>query len=172
MTECILIKGYKQSLSCSVYVSLMLGCEVGCQNISTLTAPRPGWVTWNEVDGSLLPTSVSGRMTSFLPFICMRDRLHFIAQHNFVKDNRQSWPFFFSLKSETKMTAFFYSHDGTFKPVPCISSELIDNRLPSQEGKQSNQKSLSTSERQRFNQAPVKTVDDHGAESQAQGYRQ
>ena len=52
LTEYILIKGFKWSLSCSVPVSLMSGCEVGCQNILTLTAARPRWVTSNEVGGT------------------------------------------------------------------------------------------------------------------------
>ena len=38
MAESILIKAlkFKQSLSCSVSISLMLGCEVRCENLSTL----------------------------------------------------------------------------------------------------------------------------------------
>ena len=54
MTECVLIKGYKQSLpppllslwvSLSVWISLCLSdvqCEVGCQNIPSLTEARLG----------------------------------------------------------------------------------------------------------------------------------
>ena len=44
-TDCVLIKGFKQSRSRSVSVSLTLVYEVGCQNIPALTAARPGWVT-------------------------------------------------------------------------------------------------------------------------------
>ena len=44
-TDCVLIKGFKQSRSRSVSVSLTLVYEVGCQNIPALTVARPGWVT-------------------------------------------------------------------------------------------------------------------------------
>ena len=51
MTKCILIKSFKQSLSCLVSVCLTkakLGCEVSCHNISTLTAARMG-----DIEGGL-----------------------------------------------------------------------------------------------------------------------
>ena len=54
MTECILNKGF--SLSCLYLaqpVSLTLGCQVDCQNISTLTATRPEWVRSNKVSGNM-----------------------------------------------------------------------------------------------------------------------
>ena len=37
--------------------------------------------------GSLMPTSVSSRITSFLPFICIWDQLHFAAQLHVAKDS-------------------------------------------------------------------------------------
>ena len=61
-------KGFK---SLSLTQSLMLGCEVGCWNMSTLTAARPGWVTLNKASGSSLPMSVSGAvLISCHPFAC------------------------------------------------------------------------------------------------------
>ena len=47
---------------------------------------------------------------------------------------------------------------NSFKPVPSASSEPVDNRPPTQEGKQTSQESASTSKRLRSNQAPVKTL--------------
>ena len=44
--------------------------------------------------GSSLPTSVSGWVTSFLLFICVRDRPHFAAQHNVLKVNTENSDFF------------------------------------------------------------------------------
>ena len=71
LTECILIKGFKQSLSHSVSVSLTPGYEVACQNISMVRAARPGWVTSNKVSGNSLPASVSSCCTTFPLFICI-----------------------------------------------------------------------------------------------------
>ena len=55
------------------------------------------------------------------------------------------------------------------EPVPSTSSELVDNRLSTQEGKQTSQELASTSERLRSVQALVKNFDSHLG-SQAQGY--
>ena len=77
--QCVLLRGFKRSLSHSVSGPLM--SVVWSQNISTLTAARPGWVTLNKVSGSSLDTAC----VTFLPFICMRD-WHFAAQH-VVKDD-------------------------------------------------------------------------------------
>ena len=74
---------------------LMLWCEVNCQKAPTLTAVGPGKVTSDEISGSSLPMSVSSCITSFLPLVCSRDRPHFTAQHNVVKDSAEnSWVFF------------------------------------------------------------------------------
>ena len=56
----------------------------------------------------------------------------------------------------------FCSYDDSSKPVPSTNSELVDNRLPTQESKQTSQESASTRERLRSNQAPVTNVDCHG----------
>ena len=71
----------------------------------------------------------------------MQDHLHFAAQHNVAKDNAEN-------------QLIFHSRDSS-KPVPSTSTELTDNRLPTQEGKQTSQESASTSEWPRSNQAPV-----------------
>ena len=47
---------------------------------------------------------------------------------------------------------------NSFKPVPSTSSEPVDNRPPTQEGKQTSQESDSTNKWLRSNQAPVKTL--------------
>ena len=39
--------------------------------------------------------SVSGHITSFLPFICLQDQLHFAAQHNVVRDSAENSELFF-----------------------------------------------------------------------------
>ena len=54
MTECILIRYFKQPPSLTASASLMLRCEVGCQNISAFTDARPGWVTLNKVSACTL----------------------------------------------------------------------------------------------------------------------
>ena len=46
--------------SFSLSIKSMSRCEVDCQKVSPVTAARPGSVTSNEVNGSLLPTSFSG----------------------------------------------------------------------------------------------------------------
>ena len=71
---------------------------------------------------------------------------------------------------QKKVFPFFYSHDDCSELVPSISSELADNRLPIQEGKQTSEESASTSERPRSNKAPVKNFDCHEG-PQAQGHR-
>ena len=58
----------------------------------------------------------------------------------------------------------FHCRDDSSEPAPSTSSELVDNRVPTQEGKQASQKSASTSKRPRCNQALVKNVDYHGME--------
>ena len=47
---------------------------------------------------------------------------------------------------------------NSFKPVPSTSSVPVDNRPPTQEGKQISQESASTSKWLRSNQAPVKRL--------------
>ena len=49
----------------------------------------------DEVSGSSLPTSVSGRITTFPPFICMRDRSYFTALHNVAEENAENLDFLF-----------------------------------------------------------------------------
>ena len=135
------LKGFKQSLMLSL--SLTSGCEVGCRNIPALTAVRPGWTTSSEVRGGSLPLSVSGHITSFLPFVCVWVQSHFAVMIIFL---------------------IFLT------PVPSPSSKLVGNRPPAQEGKQTSQKSASASESQRprANQVLVKNTDCHGG-SQVQG---
>ena len=168
MTECVLIKGFKQSLSCTVSVSLTSRCKVSYQgvmvwsqlHISTLTTASPGWVTSKKVSGSSLPTSVFSRITSFPPFICTQDLPYFLAHHNVMKDKAENYDLDF----------LFVSHDDSFKPVPSTSFEPVDNRLLTQEGKLTSQESASTSESPGSNQAPVRNVDCHGG-PHIQGYR-
>ena len=155
---------FNQSLSLalarSVSISVMSGCEVICWDVPAWTH-KPGWVTPNEVSGSSLPTSVSGRIT-FPPFICIRDRTHFTAQHNVAKDNAK--------KQHLFLFFCFRSRDDSSNPVPSTSSELVDNGSPTQEGKQTSQESASASEGPRSDRAAGKHVDCHGG-SQGRGYR-
>ena len=66
---------------------------------------------------------------------------------------------------------FIRSHDSS-EPVPSTSSEPVDNRPPTQEGKQTSQESASTSERPRSHQAPVKICQiAMEAGSHSRGYR-
>ena len=51
----VLIEGFKQSLPCSVSVSLTSGCKVSCQNTLTLTAARPEQVTSNDMQLAIAP---------------------------------------------------------------------------------------------------------------------
>ena len=60
------------------------------------------------------------------------------------------------------LTSFSHSHDDSSEPVPSTSSESVDNRLSTQEGKQTSQESVSTCKSPRPNQAPVINVDCHG----------
>ena len=113
MAECILIKDFNHSCS---------GCEAGCQNVSTMTAARPGWVTSNKVSGSSLFMSVSDCITTFPPFICMQNQPYFAAQHNVTK-NMQKAP---------TLLKKYCSCDDSSKPVTSTSSEPVDNKLPTE----------------------------------------
>ena len=117
-----------------------------------MTAARPWWVTSNEVSGSSLSVWLSGRITTrFPPFICMRGRPHFAAQHKVAKDDAEnSWPFFFLF--------FSWSRDDSSEPVPFTSSKPVDNRPPTEECKQTSRESASTKERPRSNQVPVRNI--------------
>ena len=95
-----------------------------------------GWHQLNEVSGSSLPVSVSGRITSFLLFICMQGWPHFTVQHNVAKDKAENWLFLI----------LFCSCDDSSKPLPSTSSELVDNRPPTQEGNQTSQESANASQ--------------------------
>ena len=110
---------------------------MSCQSISTLTVARLGWVTLYEVSGSSLPTSVSGCITSFPPLICMRDN-HILQLSIMLQKTMQK-----------TCELFFYGRDGSSEIVPSTSSEPVDIRLPTQEGKQTSQESASTRERLR-----------------------
>ena len=68
----------------------------------------------------------------------MLQQSHFTAHHvNVMKDNAENFAFF-----------CVCSCDISSKPIPSSSSEPIDNRLPTQEGKQTSQETANTSERQ------------------------
>ena len=125
----------------------MTECGVGCHNLSTLTAARqPGWVILSEDNGSLLPMSVSAiQLLAGLTTFCISAKCK--------RQHRKLGLVFFKV-------VIIYS----FKPVPASSSERVDNRLPTQEGKQTSQESASTSESQRSNQnqALVVNIGCHG----------
>ena len=70
---------------------------------------------------------------------------------------------------QKSLTSFSHSHDDRFEPVPSTSSESVDNRLSTQEGKQTSQESVSTCKGPRPNQAPVINIDCRGG-SQARRY--
>ena len=114
------IKGFVKvrSLSLSLVLSPPLWCrgvEVSGQNKWTLTDARPGWVTLSEVSGSSLPTLISSCISCFQLLICM-----------------QEWPL---CKRLQKTDLFGCSHDSSSELVLPTSSEPVDNRPPTQEGK-------------------------------------
>ena len=99
MTECILIfiKAASLSLSCSVSMSLTSKCKADCQNVSTLVAAMPGWITQNRTRAVVVhcPCPVSGLITSFSPFIfnCACETNHTVIsqlKHYVVKDNTEN----------------------------------------------------------------------------------
>jgi len=66
----------------------------------------------------------------------MQHRPHFAAQHNVkLKDNTENSDFLF----------FLVGMIDSAEPVPSTSFELVDNRLSTQEGKQTSQELASTS---------------------------
>ena len=83
----------------------------------------------NEVNGSLLSMSVSGHITSFLLFSCMRDQHILQLGIMLQKTMPKTLPCFFSL----------HSCDDSSEPVPSTISEPVDNRLLTQKGKQTSQ---------------------------------
>ena len=103
MSECILIISFHQSLSLAQSLSLKSGCEVGCYNMSVLTAVRLRCVTYSEVSGSSLLTSFCGCITCFPPFICMQDQPHFTAQHNVKNAENVNVDFCFWLIDKQKL---------------------------------------------------------------------
>ena len=114
--------------------------------MSTLTAARPGWVTLSKVSGSSLPTSVSGSLLVSL-----------YAGPSTFRSSAQC------CEKQRRKLSFFHSRYDSSNLVPSASSERLDNRLPTEEGKQTSQESVS-------NQTLVSNVDCHGG-SQAQGYQ-
>ena len=110
---------------------------------------RPEQVTSNEVSGSSLPTGVCQFPAVYWhagPATCCS-----LACHE--RQCRKLWLVLFSF--------LFCSHDHSSETAPYTSSEPVDNRPFTQEGKQTCQESASTSKRLRYNQAPVKNVDCH-----------
>ena len=108
-------------------------------------------MTLNEVRCRSLPTSVSGRITSFPPFIGMLDRPHFAPQHNVAKDNAENFVFFVVVmivlnhfaprhnvaKDNAENSDFIYfSRDDCSKPIPSRISKPVDE---TQEVKKSSQ---------------------------------
>ena len=72
----------------------------------------------NTVSSTPLPTSVSGYITSFPPFIC----------------DHIMWLSIISWKTMQKtQTRFLCSRDDSAEPVPSTSSKLVNNRPPTQE---------------------------------------
>ena len=90
-------------LSPAQSVSMTSGYKAGCQNTSTLTASRPGWVTSNKVSGRSLPTSVSSCITSFPLFI----NLHTRGTDHILKLSTMSQ------KTMQTLTWFFHSDDSS-----------------------------------------------------------
>ena len=144
-----------QCLSLIQSPSLTSGCEVV---VRTYQLSFQDCLTSNEFSGGSLPTSVSSSTASFPPFTCMQDRPYFEAQYNTSQKTMQKTLTFF---------LFFHTRDDSSEPVPSSSSELVDNRLPPQEGKKPSQESASTCGRPRPSQAPVKNVADFHRGSQA-----
>ena len=70
--------------------------------------------------------------------ICIQDQQHFVAEHNVTLTK---------VKKIMQKTLTFYNDSS--EPVPSTSSELVDNRLPAQEGKQTSQESASASKKPR-----------------------
>ena len=100
------------------------------QLFSTFTAAKSRWAILNEASGSSLPTSVSGGITSFLPFICMWYRPHFTAQFNVVKDNAENSGLFSPLFVVVMIVLNQF--------IPLALNQLT-TYLPTKEGKQTSQ---------------------------------
>ena len=99
---------------------------------STLTAARPGWVTQNRVSDSSLPVWVSGCITNF-PIVHLHVELTTFcssACHETMERAENSDSFFFSVVM-IALNQF----------LPLALSWPADNRLPTQESKQTSQKS-------------------------------
>ena len=127
--ECVLIKGFKQSLSHSVSVSLMLGCIVSCQNISTLTA-QPGQSGWHQkrsVEIHWLHQFLGALLVFHHSSACRTDH---ISQLSIMSQKTTQKTDFFQL-------FYFFSLDS-YELVPSTSSQPADSKLPTQEGKQTN----------------------------------
>ena len=162
ITECILIKGFKQYLSLSVsdvwvWRRLLIRFRM-YQLWQLLGQGRWHWM-FNAYEYDYV---------SFWPLICIWDRPHFAARIMLWKTMQKNQIFF-----------FFRSHDiDSSKPFPSssTSSEHVDNRPPTQEGKQTSQGNANTREKMISwiiinmisNQLPMKNADYDGR-SQAQG---
>ena len=120
-TECLLIKGYKQSHLHSIS-HIIVQSQLSEDTNFDFDSCQPG------VSGSSWPVSGFSWITSLLTpppssqFICMWAWPYFAAQYNVAKDNAEN------------SDLFFHCHDNSSKSVPSMSSELVDIRPPTQAG--------------------------------------
>ena len=140
----------RESCSVSVSVSLMLSCEVGCAEHTVFDRSMRGQSRWHQTRSVVV--RYLQEYVSFQPFIGTQDQPHVAGQH-VMKDNAANFDCFFFL--------LFCSRDHSSETAPYTSSEPVDSRPSTQEGKQTSQESASTSKSLRYNLAPVKNVDCH-----------
>ena len=101
-------------------VSLTSKCKVSFENQSTLTAARPVVVY-------CLCQFPATLLVSLHSFVCGTDHISYFSI--MLRKTMQKTDFLFSFLLP-------HSHDDSFEPVPFASSEPVDNRLPTEEGKQ------------------------------------
>ena len=95
-------------------------CDVGVHSwlseLINFEAARPRWVTLNEGSGISLPTSVSGRITSFLTF--MWDQAHVAVQHNVAQGllQRHLPCSFWTPKHNSRIFKIVHLHPCSVKP--------------------------------------------------------
>ena len=154
MTECIELKALSSlSLSLSllsVSLSLSLSQSVCCQHVKLNVGPyqlwqlpgQGGWHWTRSAAVHCLHLFSAALLVSRHSFACGTDP-HFAAQHSVAKDT-----------AENSGLWFFCSSDGSSEPVPFTSSEPLDHRLPTQEGKETIQEAASTCKSPRSSQAP------------------
>ena len=133
LVECTLIKGFKQSLQ----LCLCWGVRLVVRTYQFWQLPGQGGWHWTmSVVGHSLHQFSATLLVSCCSFACRTDN---ISQHSIMlqktPQKTQRWP-------EIVYKFIYFSCDDRSKPVPSTSSELVDNRLPIRDGKQTNKQTI------------------------------